>query len=222
MSIRNQKGLVVGALFVLGASAMNAMAETNDTGWYIGGGAGSAATELDWDIVGSDETKFSSMLYGGYNFNAFFGIESMGFITGDLSNDQEGISDAYLSGLSLTPKLTLRVSPSVALFAKAGIASMYYSEEVEVERDSGSWRYSRSENYSWSDVVWTLGVGAEFSVTDSLRLRLAYDYFDGTLDYDDEDYDYYYYGDYYRYNEVDLEDLDVNVGMASLGLHYQF
>lgn len=233
MNTRTCKQRVINTCLAVSAVAMlsvNAAADTENNGWYLGGGMASANAELDWSATTSKETKLGHLLYAGYNFNDFFGIEVMGFVTGDLSDDRIGISDAYLTGLALTPKLTMELSPTVALFAKAGIASMYYSEEVRVaRRGSSAGYYNARDTHSWSEVVVTAGFGAEFSLTENLKLRLAYDYFDGSLNYDDDDY-YYDYGyrvsdDYYRYDNTDFGgygDVDTILGMASLSVNYHF
>lgn len=173
---------------------------SENTGWYVGGALGSASTEVSVVYGAQKERTESYVVYGGYNFTDWFGLEANFFVTGDAASDNS-YSSAF-GGLSFTPKLTFHVTPAVAFFAKAGPSSMAYAEEYKYHDMYGS----HSSEQAWAAIVWTYGVGAEFAVTDSVRIRVAYDHYSGDLE--DED-------DYYS-------DLDTELNQASIGVHYQF
>lgn len=172
----------------------------NNTGWYVGGAVGSASTEVSVGYSSEKERTESFAIYGGYNFNDWFGLEANFFVTGNAANDNS--YDAAFGALSLTPKVTVRVTPAVAFYAKAGPSSMAYVEDYDYRDSYGS----HSGDESWDAVVWTYGVGAEFAVTNNVIVRVAYDHYSGDLEHED---------DYYS-------DLDTEIGQTSLGVHYQF
>ncbi len=183
--------------------------EPNDTGWYIGGKAGAAwgdAVSYRVDVYRSDDTEHLGM-YGGYHFTPWFGVEGSWLVTANVNNRYDYYEGAHYYAFSVAPKLSLRVSPVFSLYAKAGAAWLGYGEDF-IEDDY----YDDPEDRSWSDLVGTVGVGAQFDITDSVKLRIGYDYYDGTLDSDENS----------RYWRRQDGSIDVQLDAAHLGVHYQF
>lgn len=114
-----------------------------------------------------DDDSFGYGAYGGYNFTERLGLELGLDAIGDFktNHNYKGTNystDSILSAISIAPKYTLPLTESVDLFAKAGAAFMSHSEA--------------------EDTVFTVGFGSEFELTQSLALRLEYQYFDGIED----------------------------------------
>src|SRR5690606_27262944 len=146
-------------------------AESNDTGWYLGGKAGLAwgdAVANRVDIYRSDDTEHLGM-YGGYNFLPWLGVESSWLVTSNMNNSYDDYEGAHYYAFSLTPKLSLRVSPIFSLYGKVGIAWLGYGEDF-IDDDY----YDDPEDRSWSDLVGTIGAGAQFDITDGVKLRIGY------------------------------------------------
>lgn len=198
------------ALLGLGFVSFGAIAaEPNDTGWYIGGKAGLAwgdAVSHRVNIYRSDDTEHLGM-YGGYHFTPWLGVEGSTLTSANMNNSDDYYESARYYALSVAPKLSLRVSPIFSFYAKAGIAWLNYSEDY-IDDDF----YDDYEDRSWSDIVGTVGVGGQFDITDGVKLRIGYDYFDGTLDSDDG-------SRYWRRQEGSI---DVELDTAYIGVHYQF
>ena len=174
---------------------------SKNKGWFVGGALGSASTDLSSDVASQNERSGSFVVYGGYNFTDWFGLEASFFGTGDAARDSSYTS--AFGGLLLQPKLTFHLNPTIAFFAKAGPASIAYVEEHK----SGNLFGSHAGSQSWNNIVPAYGLGAEFVVTNSVRIRATYDHFSGTLEDDEHNH----------YSEI-----DTNLNLTSLGVHYQF
>src|SRR5690554_944195 len=193
----------------LGLTSLSAAANADDTGCYVGGKVGlvwGEAVADRVDIYRDDDTE-NLGVYGGYNFTPWFGVEGSWLITGNMNSSWDYYESARYSALSLTPKLSLRLAPVFSLYAKAGIAWLRYGEDF-IDDD---YRYDR-EDRSWSDSVATVGVGGQFDINQNIKFVVGYDYFDGTLDSDDD-------SRYWRRQEGSI---DVELDNAYIGVHYKF
>lgn len=185
-------------VFVMSASVFAQEEGANDTGWYVGGYLGSQSSELkDYGTHKNTDTTYG--VFGGYNFSPWFGLESS-FLVNETDERDSSIRSAGFASASLTPKLTLALNDQIALYFKAGFASIAYSEEY---RNNG-W-YS-DDDESWAGTGSTFGVGGEYRINNGLRLRLSYDQARATL----EDVDDYY------------ADKKVKLFQTGLSLYYQF
>lgn len=99
----------------------------------------------------SDEDDFSYSIIGGFQFNDNIGFE-FGFQDMGEFDSQPGVGDVLV--YSLAPKFGINVSDSLAIYGKVGGAF--------VDFDSG-------DDYSYLGAV-----GAEYSLSDSVDLRLEY------------------------------------------------
>ena len=171
---------------------------------YLGGSIGGVEADVEPSIGYTDEQSTAAFqIYIGHDFNEFFGLEASFFTTGDVS-DEPGI-DGYFSGFSLTPKIQVPLSPSAYLYAKGGLASLHYEERY----DDGDPFYD-DDSLEWQGFVPTYGFGGIFEISHHAQLRVSYDYFDGTLE-DDNQFPYTLY-----------DDVDGTVSMAALGLQIKF
>lgn len=199
-------------------ASINSFAETNPgtdhTGWYIGGALGANKSEFEVDDFSFSEDTFGHQVYGGYNFNQWFGIEASFFLSGDVSDNESGVRDAYFSSISIAPKVTIPISPQFSFFAKIGLTQLAYTEEYSrryYDYYDDDWYDYYDRRQSWTDQVTSYTAGVEWSITNHLKLRAMYDYVSGTIE--EDDYDYY---DFY------LDELDVTLKTFSIGAHYQF
>nr|WP_299803139.1 porin family protein [uncultured Shewanella sp.] len=179
--------LVALAITAMTASVM-ANAATDRTGFYVGGELGAVSAKAE----GETESGQSYGVYGGYNFNEWFGLEGTLYATNDLIDNQYASVNA--AAFSVTPKFTLVLNDTFSLYGKVGISS------VAVVIDAPF------SDIDYSGFGITLGAGVNAALTESLNLRLGYDYTPTDLDSDD----------------FGAEDFDVDFSRVTLGMHYQF
>ncbi|WP_372871280.1 porin family protein [Shewanella sp.] len=179
------------ALMISGA----AMAETDKTGFYVGGALNQVKVSANGDDS-VDGVGFGA--YGGYNFNEWFGLEANLFASGDLG--EQGV-DIGAGALTFAPKFTYHFNDTFSAFAKVGLASM------AVVVDAGA----IEQDFTGLGLTW--GVGVNAALSDNLNLRLSYDRSSGDL----EDNDFWFDGENYG-GKID----NVDISQIALGLHYQF
>jgi len=159
-----KKLVLATSLLSISFSAFSQDSSVEDTGWFVGGSLGQFETEFE----GGDSVKDNgSGIYGGYNFNKWFGLE------GSFGSVEHGDYDISIGSLSVAPKLTLVINDVVSLYAKVGLSVVALIDD-EYDED-------------WSGIGQTYGVGAQFGITKGLKLRIGYDLIDVTLENDDYD-----------------------------------
>lgn len=161
-----KKLVLTTALLSISFSAYSQDSSVEDTGWFVGGSLGQFKTEFE---SGYNEKDNGLGIYGGYNFNKWFGLE------GSFGSVEHGDADISIGNMSVTPKFTLVINDVVSLYAKVGLSIVVLTED-EDEYDA-----------DWSGVGATYGVGAQFGITKGLKLRIGYDLVDVTLENDDFD-----------------------------------
>lgn len=169
-------------------SSANAFATTDRTGFYVGGEIGA----IEAKEGGESESGQSFGAYGGYNFNDWFGLEATLYGTNDLADND--FASVNAAAFSVAPKFTVVLNDTFSLYGKVGVSS------VAVVIDSAF----RDVDYSGYGV--TVGAGVNAALTESLNLRLGYDYTNVDLDSDD----------------FGAADFDVDLSRFTLGMHYQF
>lgn len=185
---------LLGTLTLLCAlTSMPTLAATEYSGFFIGGGVSNV--DLDIKYIDEDFSGTGFTLYGGYNFTQWFGLEAAISAATDLGDSS---SDLTAAAFTVTPKFSLVLNDTVTLFAKAGIASVALNDDYY---DDG-W----DSDADFSGIGYTLGTGANFAVTEHLNIRLSYEYISAELDAD---------SNYYS-------DIDTELSVFNLGLHYQF
>ncbi|AVV84258.1 MULTISPECIES: porin family protein [Shewanella] len=169
--------------------ATQVSAETDKTGFYVGG----AVNRVTLDALGDSESGTGFGVYGGYNFNEWFGLEANLFATGDLGDRNVDMS---AGALSFTPKFTAQINDIFSVYAKVGIASM----AVNVDG------FGFDEDFT--GFGWTYGAGINAAVTEHLNIRVSYDVTTGDLDAD--------------HSYVGIKDMDTDIKQFAVGVHYQF
>ena len=181
---------VVASALLLAGLSFNASAEeqkAKDTGWYVGG----AISNVNLEVEDYDDSAAGFSAYGGHNFNHWFGLEAQLFVTGGL--DDDGI-DIGTGALSVGPKFTWAMNDTFSVYGKVGLAAMVIVTDTVFD------------DLEWTGFGVMYGVGVTAAVSESLRLRLGYEYTSGDLDAD----------------RSIIPDLDADISQIALGLHYQF
>ena len=140
-----------------------------DSGFYVGGSVGTAATELEVEGVDFDEDDFAWKAYGGFNFDVVvvdLAVEAGYANFGSPGGEAGGLDfDVDVDALTAFGLVGLELGP-IGVFGKAGIVN--WDVEASVE-DFGS------DDDSGTDPAY--GVGARFSIG-SVELRAEYEFFD--------------------------------------------
>lgn len=178
----------------------------DNRGWFVGGTLSYAEGETEaGNVKLLDEEGIGFGVYGGYNFNEWFGLEGSSFQSENMAGDSSGLDSAEFFTLSFMPKLTVNFNDSFGIYFKAGPTFVNYTEEY-YDYEGDYW----DDEFDWSEVILGAGIGTEISIQDGVKLRLSYDYVSGNLDENWYDWD------------APNERVDVTLGRFSLGAHYQF
>ncbi len=152
------------ALFAVlfGATAFGAQA-AQDTGFYVGAGAGqSYVDERGYD---DEDTAFS--VFGGYQFNRWFGLEAGYADFGKLEPDAAGAT-LEANSVYLTAVGTLPFTEKFSGYAKAGFQRW--------DLDTAIPGLSGTRDDSGTDP--TYGIGLQYSFNDAFALRAEYSRFE--------------------------------------------
>jgi OOP family OmpA-OmpF porin len=140
---------------------------------YVGASAGQATTDVTCPAgVSCDDSDTAWKVYGGLEVNEFLSME-VGYI--DLgkvgySGAKTGTRETH--GMTLQLLGTYALNPSFSLMARGGMNIL----NTEV---NGTIAGTPNGNTGDTDVVWSLGVGAQYNLTQSLGLRVEWErYFD--------------------------------------------
>lgn len=157
------------AIALLTLASFSAFAD-NDSGLYVGIGAGQFNIELeevDGDTFDSDDTTYK--LFAGYRINRFFGLELDYIDLGSPSDNVDGFNfETKIKGFAPYAIGTLPLGP-IELFARVG----YYFYDFEVNGPVG-----QAVDDSDEDLVYGVGVG--ITLFDHVHARLEYEEFDVT------------------------------------------
>jgi opacity protein-like surface antigen len=202
--------LLSGLMLVMCATCVNAE-HIDHLGGFVGGAFGATKFVGEFDsspyFSDVDEKAGTINVYGGYNFNRYFGLEGTILISGDLSTGSN--YDASYDEITITPKLTVPISERFAFYFKAGVSLASYSEVYDLVPAFAD------DEYFWGGVGLTAGLGVQIAVMQYLHLRISYDHssiefkptedtaFDGTFVFV-------------------VPDLDADINRTSIGMHYQF
>lgn len=144
-----------------GAAAFGAQAA--DKGFYAGAGVGqSYVDERNYD---DEDTAFS--VFGGYQFNRYFGLEAGYADFGKLEPRGTG-AELEASSVYLTAVGTLPITDSFSAYAKAGFQR--WDLDTSIPTVVGN------DDDSGTDP--TYGVGVQYRFTDHLALRGEYSRFE--------------------------------------------
>lgn len=148
---------------MLGAAAMamsaGALAQQNETGWYVGGSLGSN-DDLD------DEMAWKATV--GYNINRTFAVEGSYTFLGEVEESAFGFTaSAEATAWELVGVAKFPVADKFSIYGLAGLAMI----EVEVEAFGESVKDDSTEL--------TFGLGVQYDFTPKLGVRAQWQ------DYDD-------------------------------------
>ncbi|MEZ8156874.1 MULTISPECIES: outer membrane beta-barrel protein [Vibrio] len=148
----------------IGASVGQANFESAD--FSVDSPLGSSISSLELD----DDSSLAGKIYGGYQFNRYIALE--GSIGGYDALDSGSVTVGDMKFAAIQPKVILPINDRFNLFAKAGVA--YFNAEFKVSNSFvGAAGHS---TLSDTTVAAIYGLGADFSLTDNLRIEATWDY----------------------------------------------
>ena len=180
------KHLRKAALAALSILALTPVAALADSGFYVGGSAGSATLSNDFDNFGVDADSTAFRLVAGWQFNDFFSLEGGYNNFGTFEQSFEDGSDLFelnLKADGFTAGMTgsIPFGEKFALFGRAG--AFFWNGDAEIS----NFTQARPE-----DTNPYYGGGAKFAITEHLSLV----------------------GDWTRYELVDTESDVISLGIT--------
>ena len=152
----------------LGVAAFGAQAQ--DKGFYAGAGVGQSF--VDEGSYDDEDTAFS--VFGGYQFNKYFGLEAGYVDFGKIESDTVG-PDLEGDSAYLTAVGTLPITDKFSAYAKAGFHRWNLNDPLPL--------VTGKADDSGTDP--TYGVGAQYRFNDKVALRGEYSRFEtGDADVD--------------------------------------
>ncbi len=208
----------LGAFSLAGIAALTSAVAAADyqPNWYGGVGLGWTRARIDdgriergfagsgltVDSISDDENGFGYKVFGGRQFNEFFGLEAGYFNLGkfgySLSTTPSGSSTGSikLQGLNLDAVGTLPVTEKFSVLGRVGVT---YLQSRDSFTGGGAVAISDS-NPKKNDAGYKFGVGVQYAFTDALAMR----------------------GELERYRVNDAVGNRGDVDMLSVGLVYHF
>lgn len=203
------------AAAVLAASLAAAPAAAQNSGWYMGGGAGQTNADfatgdfasLATGSYSNDDSETGLRFFGGYritpNWGVEFGIATFGRFKHRYDNGGSvAVYNYDASALTAALAAHLPLGGGVSVNGRAGIAFTAANLSLAVGNGTETPRYCESD---WwyddcvsveSNLYW--GLGLQFDINPSWGVRLDYDNF-GTI------------GDQYESGRADIEQWSLNV-----------
>jgi OOP family OmpA-OmpF porin len=178
--------LLLALLFVCGPAL------AQGTGWYIGGGLGSARADfVRGDFAGfatgtysADDDDIAGRVFGGYrvapNWALEFGIASLGRYKHRYNNaGNVAVYDYEASALTVAAAANLPLAGGLSLNGRFGVAFAAAQLTLKVDNTTAtppfcpdSWWYSDCASQS-TNLYW--GLGAQFDIDPRWGIRLDYD-----------------------------------------------
>ncbi|HEY7656533.1 MAG TPA: outer membrane beta-barrel protein [Burkholderiales bacterium] len=163
------------ALLALGVASAPAQAQEQDQGWFVGAGGGiskykSGCTVLPGGTTCDDNGAYLKV-FGGYQFNPYFGFE-LGYADFGKLKTSSAASTATLeaTGIEISIVATMPLNREFSLYAKYGL----YRWDADLKiTGTGATTVDTRGNES------TYGFGANYNLTRNVALRMEYQkYFD--------------------------------------------
>lgn len=159
-----------------------------DPGWYFGGNGGSSQTDVDEDRIAADlldqgfattfmddnERDTGFKVFGGYQFNKYFALESGYYDLGDFGYTSFTVPQGTLHGvlgargLNLDAVLSMPFTPKFSAFVRAGAA---YSEVEGAFEGTGLVNVVEPNSES-KETNYKFGAGVEYMFTRWFGMRL--------------------------------------------------
>ncbi|WP_299003546.1 porin family protein [uncultured Shewanella sp.] len=231
------KKTIIAAFILTTTCSASAIAQTE--GFYLGGEFGRGQLKIADTSINEHANNYG--IYAGYRFTNWFALEAKISKTADFHHNETIIESYYeyedyvhsdytnfktefsATSVSLTPTFYWQFNDTFSAFAKMGVS--YTSMNIDCQIDNyavydgtlDAYGHTHSSD-NYDGFSYTLGVGFDSALTESLTLRLSYDY---TRVYLENSHVYSYNEDYYDIN-IDNIKLDTTLSQFSLGLHYTF
>jgi OOP family OmpA-OmpF porin len=159
-----------------------------DPGWYLGGNGGPSQTDVDEDRIAAEllaqgfattsmddnERDTGFKVFGGYQFNKYFGIEGGYYDLGDFGYTSFTVPQGTLHGvlgargLNLDAVLSMPFTPKFSAFVRAGAA---YSEVRGSFEGTGLVNVVQPNSES-NETNYKFGAGFEYMFTPRFGMRL--------------------------------------------------
>lgn len=167
------------AALAVAAAAPAAHAQSEDSGWYLGGGVGQfnaqidGIDEVDDTVANWDEDDTAYKFFGGYRLNKFLAFEldyiNLGKPSGAVV---PGVNvDASIDGFAPYVVATFPLGQVFEIYGRLGYYFYDATVGVESELDGRATFDEESE-----DLVYGAGIGA--NIGERLNLRFEYERFD--------------------------------------------
>jgi OmpA-OmpF porin, OOP family len=167
------------AAVLLLSSAVAAPAFAADEGWYAGVDVGRSRTNSPPNIVLNKSTDTVGGIWGGYQFNKYWGAEV--FYTGagkfngvNAADTVAGSGKADVWGIDAVG--TLPLSDTFSLYGKLGYADTKTSTSSYVIATGGPTTLSGASRNAL-----TGGLGLQYAVTPSVGIRLGWDRYEAAV-----------------------------------------
>jgi OOP family OmpA-OmpF porin len=154
---------------VLGAAAMTlsagALAQQNETGWYVGGSLGQNNDDLD------DEMAWKATI--GYNINRTFAVEASYAFLGEASESAFGVSaSAEATAWEVVGVAKFPVADKFSIYGLLGLAMVEVESEVEF--------LGVSDSVKDDNTNLTFGLGVQYDFSPKLGVRAQWQDYDDT------------------------------------------
>ena len=174
------------AALATAVALLSPVAQAQDSGWYVGAGLGESDAEFKYhEILDSmrnsgliptylngDDQDFAGKVFGGYNFNRFFGLEASYYNFGNFGFNSPQWPNGSFSGRSRGDGIaldlvgTLPVSERLSAFAKVGVHETKLYESFSP--GPGASGFNRGTH---KDTDGKYGVGVQYNLNDNFSLR---------------------------------------------------
>jgi OOP family OmpA-OmpF porin len=181
------------AATLLGVFATATMAQDSDSYYYLGGGVGQSRSKIHVDRVAAgvlgagisapaferDDRDTGYKLFGGYQFNPYFGLEGGYFSLGRFAFNSTLVPPGTLAGqmkimgLDVDAVGTWPMTPSFALLGRVGAQ---YAKVRDTFSGTGS-AAGIAGNPSKRALNFKLGLGLQYEITRSVLLRGEVEHF---------------------------------------------
>lgn len=166
------KAFLIAALIALGFASMPAFSQSQDAGWILGAAGGTSKYRDGCPGVlapGStcDDKDIAWKVFGGYQFNSYFGFEFGYADLGEVKQSATGVGTATFetTGIEMVLVATLPINQQFGLFAKWGLFSWQLDRTI-TGTGAGTTEASGKEL--------TYGFGVKYNFTRSIALRLEW------------------------------------------------
>ncbi len=191
-------------------SPLMAQSDYHSSGWYLGGNIGISTANVDEQKITQNLTNYSYTdeendlgykLFGGYQFNRYFALESGYFNLGKfdyvLSTPTGTVNgNIKIMGVNLDAVAILPITENFSAFGRVGAN---YAETRDTFNTTGDF-YFIDYNPNVRDLNYKFGAGLQYALSDTLGVRIE--------------------AERYRINDAVGNDGDID--LFSVGLTYRF